>query len=200
MTRKSEKTLYDFKMNIWQATNHEIRIKIVNPFDHGKKEHMSCVEHNDKHHGNHMSRTHNDLFKFFKTIIEGEGLWTNIETKLGKKRKVIKNEDIDLGNKYGVIYMTTNTVNGMRYIGKHSRNDENYLGSGTKFKEAVLEFGKENFEREDIAFAYSAEQLNVLEKYYIDIFKAFSDPTFYNSAPGGDGWYGEKVVEGEVCS
>jgi len=103
-------------------------------------------------------------------------------------RKSDKTE-IDLENKYGFIYITTNLLNGMKYVGKHSRNDDNYLGSGVRLKTAVEEFGEENFEREIIAYAYSSEQLNSLEKAYIDTFNAVNDPMFYNLAPGGDGWY-----------
>lgn len=80
-------------------------------------------------------------------------------------------------------------------MGKHSRNDDTYLGSGVRLKAAIEEFGEENFEREIIAYAYTAEQLNELEKMYIDTFNAVEDPKFYNCAPGGDGWYGKKEEE-----
>jgi hypothetical protein len=52
----------------------------------------------------------------------------------------------------------------MKYVGKHSRNDDTYLGSGVRIKAAVEEFGVENFEREIIAYAYTSEQLNELKK------------------------------------
>ena len=47
------------------------------------------------------------------------------------------------------IYMTTNLINGMRYIGKHyGELTDGYLGSGTKLKQDIQKFGKENFKKE----------------------------------------------------
>ena len=188
MARKSEKTLSGLKLNIFQWTENQIRVTIKNPYD-GKEAHITSVEHNDLHHGVDKARTHNNLFKFFKEVLQANGKWIDMETKLGKKRKHSDKTEIDLENKYGFIYITTNLLNGMKYVGKHSRNDDNYLGSGVRLKTAVEEFGEENFEREIIAYAYSSEQLNSLEKAYIDTFNAVNDPMFYNLAPGGDGWY-----------
>ena len=117
-----------------------------------------------------------------------------MQTKLGVKREIAGNAEVDFDSKFGFIYITTNLLNGMKYIGKHSRNDDTYLGSGVQFRAAVKEFGEENFEREIIAYAYTSE-LNKLEKMYIDTFNAVNDPMFYNLAPGGDGWYEKRVEE-----
>ena len=44
------------------------------------------------------------------------------------------------------IYMTTNNINGMKYIGKHHGEvDDLYLGSGKKLKEDIDKYGKDNF-------------------------------------------------------
>lgn len=41
------------------------------------------------------------------------------------------------------IYMTTNLINGMRYIGKHfGELNDSYLGSGTKLKKIFKNLGK----------------------------------------------------------
>jgi hypothetical protein len=168
-------------------------MKVINPFESGKKEHLSCVFHTDQYHGNEMARTHNDLFRMFKAVLEGEGKWQNIIPKLGKKKKVIRNEEFNSKEKYGFIYITTNLKNGKQYIGKHTTFGDDYLGSGTVLKKAIEKYGAENFEREDIAFAYSHEQLCFLEKYYIDTFKAVQDPNFYNCVPGGNEGYEKEV-------
>jgi Putative endonuclease segE, GIY-YIG domain len=193
MARKSEKTLSGLTLNIFQKSNYQVNMTINNPHD-GKEFHISSVEHTDKHHGNQMARTHNDLFKFFKGVLQTNRKWKDIESTLGKKRTISKKEDLDLENKYGFIYITTNLTNGMKYVGKHSRFDDTYLGSGLRLKEAIEELGEENFEREIIAFAYTAEQLNMLEKMYIDTLNAVNDPNFYNLAPGGDGWYAKEAL------
>ncbi|MEH6956581.1 GIY-YIG nuclease family protein [Neobacillus drentensis] len=195
MARKSEKTLSGLKLNFFQWTENEIRVTIQNPFE-GKQALITSVEHTNRHHGKNKARTHNNIFNFFKEVLDANGKWKEIkETNLGKKRNLSVKEEIDLENKYGFIYITTNLLNGMKYVGKHSRNDDTYLGSGVRIKAAIEEFGEENFEREIIAYAYTSEQLNELEKMYIDTFNAVEDATFYNLAPGGDGWY-KKISDG----
>lgn len=58
---------------------------------------------------------------------------------------------------YGFVYMTTNKINNMKYIGKceYSRKNgwKNYLGSGTYFKRALATYGREAFTREILAEA-----------------------------------------------
>ena len=194
MTKKTTKTLSGLKLNFYQWTENQIRVTIQNPHD-GKKAHITSVEHTNLHHGVNKARTHNNLFDFFKGVLEANGKWKDMQTKLGVKREIAGNAEVDFDSKYGFIYITTNLLNGMKYIGKHSRNDDTYLGSGVQFRAAVKECGEENFEREIIAYAYTSEQLNKLEKMYIDTFNAVNDPMFYNLAPGGDGWYEKRVEE-----
>lgn len=49
--------------------------------------------------------------------------------------------------KYNLLYMTTNLVNGRRYVGVHSTEDidDGYFGSGKALKNAVKKYGEENF-------------------------------------------------------
>ena len=92
---------------------------------------------------------------------------------------------------YGFIYMTTNLVNQRRYIGKKKYDKrgawKTYLGSGTTLKRAVEKYGAENFHRDILDIAYSSEELNSMEQYWIDRYNAVGDKSFYNISPGGDG-------------
>lgn len=91
---------------------------------------------------------------------------------------------------YGYVYLTTNLVNGKRYIGQHQYNkpyvDPKYLGSGTLFTEAVNEYGKENFIVEVLDWAENPQELDYLERCYIACYGAVRSKDFYNIAQGGD--------------
>ena len=57
------------------------------------------------------------------------------------------------------IYMTTNLINGMRYIGKHyGEINDSYLGSGSKLKEDIKKFGKINFKKDILYISQSEEE------------------------------------------
>ncbi|MEK5231859.1 hypothetical protein MHB42_08790 [Lysinibacillus sp. FSL K6-0232] len=100
---------------------------------------------------------------------------------------------IDISKEYGFIYVTTNKLNGKKYIGKciydRVNNWENYLGSGVYLKRAIKKYGKENFEREIICNAYSEEELNQLEEFYLNYFDVVNSTEYYNiklTSIGGD--------------
>ncbi len=86
-----------------------------------------------------------------------------------------------------VIYMTTNVVNGKRYIGKDQNNNPKYLGSGYLFKRALKKYGKENFVKQILDFCCSDEHMNAGERYFIALYGATSCDNYYNIASGGDG-------------
>lgn len=88
---------------------------------------------------------------------------------------------------YGYVYITTNLINEMKYIGQHSSRefDKNYYGSGKLIKKALLEFGYDNFKCEIIEWCKSYEELNEREIYWISFYKADSSNEFYNIAYGG---------------
>ena len=79
------------------------------------------------------------------------------------------NENIEILNPYGFIYITANMINGKQYIGQRrlKNNWQDYLGSGVLLKEQLRKYGKENFTRKIIAIAYSRKELNDLEVEFI---------------------------------
>ena len=96
---------------------------------------------------------------------------------------------------YGFIYITTNLINNMKYIGQHKGDgSDNYLGSGDRLIKAIKKYGKKNFTRKILCFANSPEELNRLEKEYIEKYNAVESEEFYNIAYGGhvNPQYGEK--------
>jgi len=92
---------------------------------------------------------------------------------------------------YNFVYKTTNLLNGMIYIGKHSTDniDDGYIGSGGDFCIDLYELGRENFEREILSYhdtsdeAYDAEA-EIVTKEFIQ------EETNYNKVTGGKrGWH-----------
>lgn len=88
---------------------------------------------------------------------------------------------------YGFIYITTNLVNGMRYIGqkKIDGKHKSYLGSGVRLIRAIKKYGRENFTRVIVSFAYSPEELNKQEQDLIAFFHADTSEDYYNIEKGG---------------
>lgn len=70
----------------------------------------------------------------------------------------METEEKIIENPYGFIYITTNMVNGKRYLGQksfnHGENWRTYLGSGKIFKDAIKKYGFENFSRNIICFCF----------------------------------------------
>lgn len=99
-------------------------------------------------------------------------------------------EDIK-DKKYGFIYITTNNINGKKYVGQKKYDDKrkwvSYLGSGIALNNAINKYGRENFSREIIEECNSKEQLDDREKYWIAYYDAVNSKAFYNIACGGDG-------------
>ena len=74
---------------------------------------------------------------------------------------------------FNFVYVTTNTVTGMQYVGDHSTDDlecpysKNYLGSGRPYlKNALKEYGKKNFIILEF-FPTKQEAFNAQEKYIL---------------------------------
>jgi|LakMenEpi03Aug12_release.lakeMendotaPanAssembly.Ray.scaffolds.fasta_scaffold240359_2 hypothetical protein len=79
-----------------------------------------------------------------------------------------------------VIYKTTNLVNGKQYIGKDTKNDPKYLGSGSILKKAINKYGKENFKKEIIEVCNSENELRIREEYWLNYYDVSNNPMFYN--------------------
>lgn len=92
---------------------------------------------------------------------------------------------------YGFVYITTNRINGKKYIGQRKydkRGDwKKYLGSGTSLRRAIEKYGKSNFSKEIIEECQTKELLNECEKYWIEYYDAYNSREFYNMTLGGDG-------------
>ncbi len=67
-----------------------------------------------------------------------------------------------------IIYLTTNLINGKRYIGAHSTNNLNdgYLGSGILIQKSIKKYGKQNFNFKILEYCNKRE-LNEKEQYWI---------------------------------
>ena len=90
---------------------------------------------------------------------------------------------------YGYIYLTTNLVNGKKYIGQHRSScfDRSYYGSGVLLNRALSKYGKENFSVSILKECDSEEDLNESEIYFIKKYNAVINEEFYNVANGGLG-------------
>jgi hypothetical protein len=78
-----------------------------------------------------------------------------------------------------------NLIDGKFYVGKDSKNDSNYFGSGIILNEAIKKYGKENFKKEVIDIAVDQEILNLKEEYWISYLNS-KYPNGYNIADGGN--------------
>ena len=102
---------------------------------------------------------------------------------------------------FGYIYMTTNLINGKKYIGQKKSSKflkEKYLGSGSLLRKAISKYGKENFSVEMICSCESKEELDEMEIYYIKLYNAQTDTTFYNLCPGGESGLGGPKFKGHA--
>ena len=89
--------------------------------------------------------------------------------------------------------MTINLIDGMKYIGKKNYDNrgiwKKYLGSGIRLRRAIKKYGRESFIRIILDEAESPDELNYIERNWIDMFEACDNREFYNIAAGGDGGY-----------
>ena len=97
----------------------------------------------------------------------------------------------------GFIYITTNNVTGIKYIGKKYYYDRNgketnwktYLGSSKLLKKDIESLGADNFSREIIDEAEDKDSLALLEKHYIDEADAVFSEGYYNLSNSVDKFF-----------
>lgn len=108
--------------------------------------------------------------------------------------------EVILLNKFGSIYIIENTINGKQYVGqtitslkrrflKHCNDKTN-----TAIHGAIVKYGRENFTIREIDVAYSREELNEKEVFYIKQMNS-KFPNGYNLTDGGEGVSGHKFSD-----
>ena len=97
--------------------------------------------------------------------------------------------------KYGYIYLTTNNVNKLVYVGQHVATEFNpkYKGSGLILKRAIKKYGNKNFKSELIEWCYSQEELDQKEDYWILKYDSNNPEKGYNIKRGGS--HGKHSIE-----
>ena len=86
------------------------------------------------------------------------------------------------GKKYNYVYVTTNIINGKKYVGDHSTNniDDGYLGSGNLFCQKVIQYGKENFVKQILEYFPSKELAFDAQEKYIRLNESHISQNGYN--------------------
>ena len=91
------------------------------------------------------------------------------------------------------IYCITNNLNNKTYIGqrkcpknKFPETDTKYMGSGKIILQAFEKYGMQNFSKSILAVAHTKENIDILEKVFIALYRA-EGKAEYNIANGGDG-------------
>ncbi len=89
------------------------------------------------------------------------------------------------------IYITTNIINGKKYIGQRKCPDNKipktdpYLGSGTALIKAINKYGKDNFTKEIFRTCQTQKQADRIETKLIIRHNACDDDMYYNISCGG---------------
>ncbi len=88
--------------------------------------------------------------------------------------------------KFNFVYLTINLINGKQYIGDHSTNNlnDNYIGSGVYFLNALNEHGKQNFKYKILEFFDTKEEAFDAQEKYIKKYNTLV-PNGYNISPTG---------------
>lgn len=100
---------------------------------------------------------------------------------------------------YGFIYITTNLINGKRYLGqrKFITGWQKYLGSGQLLQKAIKKYGKHNFKRDIILICYSGDELNNAEYILSIVYNVVESDDWYNIVYGGGATNGRHLSDQE---
>lgn len=85
------------------------------------------------------------------------------------------------------IYKITNNINSKIYIGKDTKNNEKYFGSGILIKRSIKKYGIENFSKDILEECDNYDELNRNEIKWISYFNSTNKNIGYNITSGGDG-------------
>lgn len=90
----------------------------------------------------------------------------------------------------GFIYITTNTINGKKYIGRKKYIDgwEHYLGSSKLLLHDIKKYGEQHFKREIIEECSTYEELQLRELYWQLHYKVKESADFYNITYATEGF------------
>lgn len=96
------------------------------------------------------------------------------------------------------VYLTTNLVNGKKYIGKRSCQcpieEDSYLGSGKALRKAIDQYGPENFSKEILKICSTEDEAYRYEAEMISKYNAKESRDFYNLDGRGRGTGTEKII------
>lgn len=83
---------------------------------------------------------------------------------------------------YGYVYLLTNKINDMKYIGIRASSivDESYYGSGVRIRNAVNKYGVDNFQREILHWCDTPEELILMEVRELKDRNAANSSEYYN--------------------
>jgi len=98
---------------------------------------------------------------------------------------------------YNFCYITTNLINGKKYVGDHSTNNlsDGYLGSGKNLKKEIELYGKLNFKLEILEFFSSKKDAYSAQKKYIKLYKTHESYGGYNKNFSGGQWASIPSIE-----
>lgn len=85
-----------------------------------------------------------------------------------------------------IVYVTTNKINGRKYLGKYSGESSNYFGSGVAIKRALLKYGSHNFSRKTLCVVELQEASRIERELSIS-WNVVNDKLWYNMKIGGHG-------------
>jgi hypothetical protein len=96
---------------------------------------------------------------------------------------------------FHLVYLTLNLINKKFYVGVHSTDNcnDNYLGSGTILKQAIITYSESNFQRKILFYCLSAQDAYEIETRIVneDFIKRLDT---YNIVLGGSG--GKRTTSG----
>lgn len=97
---------------------------------------------------------------------------------------------------YGFVYLTTNIIDGKKYVGMcKNTHSKNYLGSGKYLKFAIKKYGRDAFNRTILEECDTYDNLCKAEKMWIEHFNAVNSEQFYNITEGGFGGCSEYLTK-----